>query len=415
MVNRNKKVMFFIIVIFFFVMALIGKVSKFRSVPNDPLPPLKLWSIESIDNMKYSRDLARQMLNNPKFDETIDKQVSLIAGTGATHIALGVPYDDEFLPIMKRWVDSARSHNLKVWFRGNLSGWEGWFDYPSINRSEHIKKIKSFIESNGNLFEDGDLFSSCPECENGREGDPRKTGDVQGYRDFLIEETATVRLAFRQIDKNITANLNSMNGDVARLIMDQNTTAQLGGFVVIDHYVSTPEKLLSDIRELAKNSGGKIILGEFGAPIPDVHGNLNEDGQNAWIAKALKLLASEKSVYGINYWTGFGGSTQLWNDDNSPRKVVDTIYNNFNPQQITGVVKTYLNLPVDGAQIVCGDLDVSSDHFGRFTIPSACSQNAKLTVNKEGYVSKGVSFADTKEIVLKPDNYLDWFFSLISW
>jgi hypothetical protein len=75
--------------------------------------------------MKYSRDLAREKLGNPSFDKVIDDQISRIAGTGATHVALGVPYDPEFLPIMRRWVTAIRKYNLKVWFRGNLSGWEG--------------------------------------------------------------------------------------------------------------------------------------------------------------------------------------------------------------------------------------------------------------------------------------------------
>ena len=62
---------------------------------------------------------------------------------------------------------SARKHSLKVWFRGNLSGWEEWFGYPSINRDEHTAGIVRFITNNPDLFEDGDIFVTCNECENG--------------------------------------------------------------------------------------------------------------------------------------------------------------------------------------------------------------------------------------------------------
>ncbi|MDP3888564.1 MAG: hypothetical protein Q8Q24_00825, partial [bacterium] len=102
-----------------------------------PVPQKHIMEFKSIDTMKYSRDIAREKLNDPSFDKVIDTQVKNIADTGATHVAIATPYDEEFLPILKRWVSSARKYNLKVWFRGNWSGWEGWFDYPKIDRSTH--------------------------------------------------------------------------------------------------------------------------------------------------------------------------------------------------------------------------------------------------------------------------------------
>ena len=46
--------------------------------------------------MKYSRDLSREKLKDPSFDVVIDKQVKAIAETGATHVAISTPYDEEF-------------------------------------------------------------------------------------------------------------------------------------------------------------------------------------------------------------------------------------------------------------------------------------------------------------------------------
>ena len=63
-----------------------------------------------------------------------------------------------------------------------------------------------------------------------------------------------------------------MNGDVAKLVMDKQTTASMDGIVVIDHYVATPEQLALDIRRIAEGSGGNVVLGEFGVPIPNIHG-----------------------------------------------------------------------------------------------------------------------------------------------
>ena len=120
----------------------------------------RFFEVQSIDTMKYSRDTAGEMLTKPSFDDVIDQQVKNIAGTGATHVAIGTPYDNQFIPFLARWVKVARRYKLKVWFRGNLSGWEGWFGYEKINREQHKQGIRAFITKNSNLFEDGDIFSS---------------------------------------------------------------------------------------------------------------------------------------------------------------------------------------------------------------------------------------------------------------
>src|SRR3989344_2717782 len=225
---------------------------------------LSWWEFQSIDTMKYSRDIAREKLGDLEFDSVINQQVRDISETGATHVAIATPYDEEFYPFLKRWVDAARKNNLHVWFRGNWSGWEGWFGYPKITREEHLKKTEKFILNHKDIFSDGDVFSPCPECENGGSGDPRRTGDAAGHKKFLIDEYKVTKEAFRQIKKNVASNYASMNGDVAKLVMDRPTTAALGGVVTIDHYVATSEKLVSDIEFIAQASGGKVVLGEFG-------------------------------------------------------------------------------------------------------------------------------------------------------
>ncbi len=291
--------------------------------------PEKRWKVTSIDTVKYSRDLAREKENNEEFLNTIDKQVKVIAETGATHISIGTPYDEEFIPFLTKWVKSARTYGLKVWFRGNFSGWEKWFGYPRIDRDEHKKLVAEFINKNGELFEDGDIFTSCPECENGGPGDPRQNSDLEGHRRFLIDEYAITKNEFRSVGKNVTTNYFPMNGDVARLVMDMETTRNLGGIVTVDHYVRDPEKLNNDLTELALLSGGKIVLGEFGAPIPDIHGQMTEGEQSDWVGKTMELLSGNSNVIGINYWTNKGGSTEIWNKDYSPKKTVEVLTRYF--------------------------------------------------------------------------------------
>jgi hypothetical protein len=104
-----------------------------------------------------------------------------------------------------------------------------------------------------------------------------------------------------------------MNFDVAKLVMDKPTTAALGGVVAIDHYVRSTDKLKIDLKEMTELSGGKIYLGEWGAPIPDIHGKISGDEQAAWIKDALEVFKSDKNVIGLNYWVNVGGSTEIWN------------------------------------------------------------------------------------------------------
>lgn len=289
------------------------------------IPQKHIWQIESIDTMKYSRDMARQDLTDPTFATEVNKQMADIAATGANYVAIDTPYDDEFLPVLHVWVQSARAHGLHVWFRGNWSGWEGWFNYPPIDEATHISETKQFILDNSDLFQDGDIFTSCPECENGiklNTGDPQA---VASYRQFLINEYTSDKAAFATIHKNVASNFFSMNADVARVLMDRQTTMELGGIVVIDHYVKTPTELASQVAEIASQSGGQIVLGEFGAPIPDLQGDMTEQQQSQWLQQSLQGLSSINTLIGVNYWVDNGGSTALWRPNGTPKPAVTVL------------------------------------------------------------------------------------------
>lgn len=318
---KTLMVSFFSLIALGLIAYLFSFLNVSKTVNNPTEKKTGVTKVVSIDTMKYSRDLAREKLNDLSFDVTINKQVKEIADTGATHVAIGTPYDDEFTPFLKRWVKVGRKYNLHIWFRGNLSGWEKWFGYPPIDRGTHTKNIEKFILDNSDLFENGDIFGSCNECENGGPGDPRQTGDVTGFRDFLVNEYKATKNAFAKINKSVGSNYNSMNYDVANLVMDTQTTKDLGGLVVIDHYIANPDEYTIDIQSLAHKSGGEIILGEFGAPIPDIHGNMTDQEQAQWIFNVLGKVMPLKEVAGVNYWVSEGGSTELWANGNAKKAV----------------------------------------------------------------------------------------------
>lgn len=377
-------------IIAIFIILIVVVFTTLGSKPENAQEPATWWKFQSVDTMKSSRDLAREKLNDVSYNKVIEQQVGQIAATGATHIAIATPYDDEFYPILKRWVASARRHNLNVWFRGNWSGWEGWFDYPKITREEHKEKTKEFIEKHKEIFKDGDIFSACPECENGGPGDPRITGDVKGFRKLMVDEYKVTQEAFSKIGKKVDTNFDSMNGDVARLIMDKKTTADMGGVVAIDHYVDTPEKLIADIREIFKNSGGRIVLGEFGAPIPDINGDMTEDEQAEWIREVLRLLAQEPYVIGINYWTNVGSSTSIWNDNGSPKKAVEALKSIYSANILKGKVIDEAGGGIAGAYVTLGGRHYITTSSGEYSLPYFGSDTT-IDVNAPGFKDETIN------------------------
>ncbi len=371
------------ILLFVLVGSLISR--KQNVLVNSPLP---IWNIRSIDTMKYSRDASRETLSErDKFQELIETQVGKIAGTGANYVAIATPYDDEFLSVLRLWVIAARKNNLKVWFRGNWAGWEGWFGFSKIDRATHIQKTKDFILKNTDLFLDGDIFNACPECENGGPGDPRNNGDVNGHRKFIIDEYKVTKDAFAKIGKNVASNYFSMNGDVAKLVMDKDTTKALDGLVVVDHYVKSTDRLASDIKKLAQSSGGKIVLGEFGAPIPDIHGKMDDQAQAEWVVSALDKLSNIDELVGVNYWVGFGGSTEIWNtSDGFERTAVSKLRNYFSPKIFTGRILNTLGKPIDNINITYLNRTILTKD-GTFGI-SFAQNGASLYVSANGYKSR---------------------------
>lgn len=398
----------FIVIIFFGFIAVLFYDFHGASYVYHSKPEARFWEFQSIDTMKYSRDLSREKSNDEEFGKTIDFQVKNIADAGATHVAIGTPYDEEFLPMLKKWIAAARRHNLRVWFRGNWSGWDNWFDYPAISSAEHIAKTRNFILNNGDLFEDGDMFSSCPECENGGPGDPRSTGDVAGFRNFLIEEYKMTMSAFKAIGKKVGSNYFSMNGDVARLIMDKKTTAALGGVVTIDHYIKDAAKLEKDIEEIARLSGGKIVLGEFGVSIPDIHGEMSEEEKEEWMKKALNVLSESGVILGINYWVNVGGSTELWDKNGKSNSTLKVLKSFYMPEVVYGVVVNELDNPVSGAKIFYGDKFIYSDQEGYFEMVYAPGFASSFKILEPAYIEKNIPISGREmlinEIMIKNSN-----------
>lgn len=295
-----------------------------------PTVPGHEWTVKSVDTMKSSRDLAQNKRDDPNFETVIDVQTQNIADMGANYIGIATPYDSEFMPMLRLWVAAARRYDLKVWFRGNFAGWEGWFGYNrDLSREGHVAKVREFISANPDLFEDGDIFTACPECENGGPGDPRLQTGVEDFRKFMIDERKVVDEEFAKIGKKVSTNYNSMNLDVAKVVFDEPTVRAMDNLVVVDHYVKDPQDLVSHIDQLALEKQSRVMIGEVGVPIKGITGEMNEDEQAEWLESALAGISKNRNVIGLNWWVSVGGETALYKDNGMPIKAKSTLEKYF--------------------------------------------------------------------------------------
>lgn len=374
-----------------FVVLILGVFAKHssESQENSKTSAPCTWEVCSIDTMKNSRDKARAELNNPAYDETIKSDIQAIKETGANYVAIGTPYDDEFLPYLKRWVKHAREKDLSVWFRGNWANWEGWFEYPkNLTPENHIKKTAEFIEKNPDLFEDGDIFDACPECENaGFWPQPHKD---EAYRTFVKDQEKSVENAFKRTGKNVISNYPSIIGGRAKEVLDMDTVTALDKTVAIDHYFKNPESITEYINEFKNKYGAATLVSETGAPIPDMHGNMSEDDQAQFIKNVLeRIYVAGNSVSGLNYWVLSNGTTALINPDGSKRKAFDILTTYYSPGVVTGFVTNTLGEPLPFLPLITSDGVIThTDKNGEyiFKIPRrefSLSTDSRVYNNKE--------------------------------
>jgi len=327
---------------------------------------LPLWNIQSIDTMKTSRDRARVELSNPAFDVQIQKELIAIKETGANYVAIDTPYDKEFLPYLQRWVRLARKTGLRVWFRGNWSSWEGWFDYPkSLTPQNHITKTSFFILDHPELFEDGDIFDACPECENAKYWKQPK--DDAEYNAFLRAQQESLAKAFEKIDKKVYSNIASIIGGRAKEVLDKKTMESLR-VVAIDHYTKDPKNMGEYVDYFTKN-GAKTLVSEFGAPIPDIHGPMNENQQADFVDAVFhELYKKQDDVEGVNYYVLIDGTTAILNEDYTPRSAYYIVKRYFSPNIITGVVTNPLGDRLKDIMFKTQDITVKTNDRGEYTL-----------------------------------------------
>lgn len=343
-----------------------------KSVPEPPLG--RLWHFQCIDTMKFSRDVAREFLDDPvRSQKFIANEVSIIKSLGATCVSIGTPYDDEFLPLIQQWTTAIHAAGMQIWFRGNFAGWEGWFSYPLLTGvEEHYSKTYEFITKNPGFFQEGDIFSPAPEAENGILGSPWASASARkALVDFVWKSSDVCQKAITVVGKKVNCGYFSANGDVARDVYTRDALQKAGAVTVIDHYIPSTVQYGKDLDAYAQKHGLPIVIGEFGAPIPDLNGELTEQEQAQYVHELMRqFYTHKKQILGLNYWVLRGGSTQLLNEDGSERTVMEVIRNYFIPGQIVGSVVDGIGRPIKNATVTTSDgvQTLQTDAKGNFSL-----------------------------------------------
>ncbi|HSW88583.1 MAG TPA: carboxypeptidase-like regulatory domain-containing protein [Candidatus Saccharimonadales bacterium] len=373
--------------------------------------PASLWKYQCIDTMKSSRDAARSEVFKKNALAEIAKEVTIIKKLGANCVAIDTPYDEEFVPFLQMWVMQAREEHLHIWFRGNFSSWEGWFNYPKgMTTKEHLQRTNNFILSHADLFQNGDIFTPAMEAENGWGNGYVPPNEYPLFRQFLIDEHTTAQKAFQQIGKNVITNWLSMSGGLAKNMLDEATISSLDDTVTIDHYVNNPEDMKNYVDYFSTKFHARVVIGEFGAPIPDINGTMTDQEQANFVKNIFYILYQEhENVFAVNYWTIKYSSTALV-DINGTSKPVSTVLNQYyHPIVITGKITDELGDALDEAKISInnGESTIFTNSYGQYSIVTPVT-TVQLLAFKKGYTMQQMTLplsSKTKieqNIILKP-------------
>ncbi len=398
--KKRKIILYTILLLATFLFFSYHIIKPLKNVSSATTTTQTLWKYQCIDTMKTSRDRERNWREQNNLHQSIPKQVALIKSLGANCIAIDTPYDDEFLPYLTQWVYEARKNNLHIWFRGNFSSWEGWFGYPKTMTSQTLlSKTSTFIKKNAALFADGDIFTPAPEAENGGEFNQVEPDEYVAFRAFLIAEYTTTKKAFAAIGKQVDVNWLSMNGGLAKRMLDQPTVSQIGNKVTIDHYIANPSDMTTYINYFAKTFNAKVIVGEFGSPIPEINGAMTEDQQANFVDSLFaKLYLSRDKVDAVNYWVLYDSSTALLNPNGTNRKVAAVVQKYFKPLQITGIIKDPFGNLIRSVSVVDDTFHIkfTTNDKGEFSFLLPNEKN-KLTFTKNTYGSLTTTIKPNQE------------------
>lgn len=290
------------------------------------------WELQSVDVMKYSKDV----LCSPPTTTFVDAQLDKAVDIGANFVAVSGYYDEPScnstgaITTLTRWVEGARAHDLHVWFRFKNKAFEG--DYSTTKSTSpdgmrHQKLMVDWIAAHANLIEEGDIFTPNAEPQNGGINGvtfcAASVCQFTGKADFnlWLRQTHTmadlaikaqgftnVKIGYYGFDGFIVAGLGNPDWQ-GQSQLEASTIAMMGN-VAIDHYPETIGHTLEQDLPYIKTAIGSttpIIISEYG-----YISSGTESARAAGVTAFMEDAAAEPNVDGFNYWHfGPGGNEGL--------------------------------------------------------------------------------------------------------
>lgn len=299
------------------------------SVTTTVIAPVPTWAIQSVDMMKYTKDNICSQSSTSTIDTLVQKAVDV----GANYVAISGYYvnpacaDDT--AYMTRWVNSIRSHGLKVWFRMKDPAFEGDYSVAKTTSPDNMRHqlyMVNWITAN-NLVANGDIFTPNAEPQNGGINGVTYCGSPANCQfsskaDFNLwlrqthtladlalkaKGLTTVKVGYYGFDGFVAAGLG--NPDWQGQSQLEASTITMMGNVAIDHYPETIGHTLAQDLPTIKTAIGSttpIIISEYGT-ITTSSTTVASAQLNAFATTA----AGEPNITGLNYWTLAGGSEAL--------------------------------------------------------------------------------------------------------
>jgi len=287
------------------------------------------WPIQSVDVMKYSKDI----ICSPPSTSTVDTQLALIKAAGANYVAVSGYYDNPAcasdITMLNKWNTEARAVGLKLWWRMKDLSWEGDYSVTkatsTIVGGAHQTAMDNWITANTNLLKPGDILTPFAEVQNGGingvsycggSGICQFANDTEFntfiqtiYTDAQGRVPSGVTVGYWGYDGFIAAGLN--NPDWQGQSFLSSTTITSTGPMSIDDYPSsygTGGAGLADNFQAHLALFHSVLDGLAGKPVPIVLGEYGTIGATSTadqlyqINLELPMVLRDQETVGFNYW-----------------------------------------------------------------------------------------------------------------
>lgn len=313
-----------------------AQLAEFEVYGTSPRIP---WTIQSIDVMKYSKDLVC----NPPSITMINTLTDRIVTAGANFVAISTPYDNpdcgSAINLTTAWVTSARAKKLHVWHRHMGLAFEGIYGVTKTkNLTAYTQQIVDYITNNADLFQDGDIFTPTPEPDSaGINGVTYcsiicQFSSIDEYNSWIQSTQSAVKATFARLNKHVKVGYYGESGFIVwgennpdwigRGFLTQKTVDSMDGVIAMDTYPETFGGNMANSLNGAHTRwpNAHLVVGEWGT--------ITSSTNDQKIAEVIDTMGATERTYvdGINYWNlGPSGREGLLDATFNPLPAFQTI------------------------------------------------------------------------------------------